>query len=387
VRPFSLLVKPASADCNLACDYCFYLEKQGLYADTARHRMSRDTLETLIRSYMRTQQPVYAFGWQGGEPTLMGEQFFEDIITLQRRHAPQGSTVSNGLQTNGTLLTDSFAKLLGRYDYLVGISIDGPAEIHDRYRRTRSDRGSHAEVMRGYELLRHHGVAFNVLTLVSQANVHRPRETYRYLRELGMDYHQYIPCVEFDEEGRLLPYSITGEQWGSFLNEVFDEWAGRDVGTVSVRHFDAVLTKLLDNVASTCVMGKDCRKYFVVEYNGDVYPCDFFVDADKRLGNVAEDDFLTLWRSPKYRAFGLQKKHWNPACAECPYLDFCAGDCLKHRFRGEEDPEQLSVLCSGWQSFYRRNLEELRQVASAIRRARAEGQQSFSYARQDQPQR
>jgi uncharacterized protein len=390
VRPFSLLVKPASADCNLTCDYCFYLEKAGLYPGTTRHRMSVEVLERMIRRFFAIQQPSYGFGWQGGEPTLMGREFFEHVTTLQERHAPRGATVSNGVQTNAVLIDDAFARHLARYNFLLGVSLDGPAELHDAYRTYRSGRGSHADVLRGIDTLRRHGVEFNILTLVSRANVSEPQRVYRYLRELGVDYLQFIPCVEFDATGAPAPFAISGDEWGVFLNGIFDEWAFGDVGRVSIRNFDGVLSMLLDGVPTMCTMGSNCRKYFVVEHNGDVYPCDFFVQPDLRLGNVLEDDFLSLWRSERYRAFGLQKKHRNELCEQCDYLRFCAGDCIKHRLGAggatsaeQGDPRQLSHLCAGWKAFYDHTLDEFRAIARSIdhqRRGSAGGAGSGSPA-------
>jgi uncharacterized protein len=368
MRPFSLLVKPASADCNIECEYCFYLEKKNLYPGIARHKMSTEILETMIRKYFQTPQPNWTFGWQGGEPTLMGGEFFERAIELQKRYAPPGAHVSNGLQTNGTLLDDAFAKVLARGKYLVGISIDGPAEIHDRYRRTVSGGGSHRDVLRGLEALRGNGVEYNVLTLVSKSNVDRPREVYRYLRELGVEYHQYIPCVEFEPDGSPRSYSISGTEWGRFLNEIFDEWFAGDTRRVSVRNFDTVVSTIVQGVPGVCTAGTHCRQYFVVEHNGDVYPCDFFVQPEKRLGNVLTDQFLHLWRSPSYRAFGRAKREWNPVCGDCEFLHYCAGDCPKNRYRQDESPGQLSVLCEGWKEFYGHTLPRFEELARSIRR-------------------
>ncbi|MFW5807397.1 MAG: anaerobic sulfatase maturase [Spirochaetota bacterium] len=369
--PFTLLIKPASADCNIECTYCFYLEKKELYPGVRRHRMSPQVLERMIAAYMRTSQPTYSFGWQGGEPTLLGRRFFERVTELQERYAPPGASVANSLQTNGMLMTDEFADHLARYRFLVGISIDGPRDVHDRYRVTAGGRGTHRQVLRGIEILDRTGVEYNVLTLVSQANVGRAREVYRYLRdELGVTYHQYIPCVEFDEKGNLLPFAITGEQWGTFLLEIFDEWHGGDEETVSVRLFDSILTMLVDGYANTCVMGRNCRRYFVVEHNGDVYPCDFFVRPELRLGNVTRDRFEDMWNSKTFRDFGRAKRHWNEACARCPYLKLCAGDCQKMRYAGGEDPHMLSVLCDGWKAFYGNTLEEFEKLAEHVRRRR-----------------
>jgi uncharacterized protein len=259
----------------------------------------------------------------------------------------------------------------------VGVSVDGPEEIHDVHRLRESGRGTHGEVMRGIELLQKHNVEFNILTLVSSSNVEHPREVYRYLCDMGIRYHQYIPCVEFDDEGNRLPYGITGEQWGRFMNGIFDEWYGRDTERVSVRHFDSVLTMLVDGYANACILARNCQQYFVVEHNGDVYPCDFFVQKEKRLGNVMVDDWEAMKRHPVFRQFGRQKSQWNEECSRCPYLKLCAGDCQKNRFYGKEEPTQISYLCDGWKAFYGHTLPEFEKLASRIRRSRAAAQRQW----------
>ncbi|MHC4714639.1 MAG: SPASM domain-containing protein, partial [Planctomycetota bacterium] len=219
--------------------------------------------------------------------------------------------------------------------------------------------------------LQRHGVEFNILTLVSAANVERGGEVYRYLRESGFAFHQYIPCVEFDEGGDLRPFAITGEGWGEFLCEVFDEWAARDVGLVSVRLFDSLLEYLLDGARNVCTMRDNCRNYFLVEHNGDVYPCDFFVEDDLRLGNVMTHSWGEMLESPLYAAFGARKRETDPLCGECEFFEFCAGDCVKNRLRAGDDPRQLSWLCAGWRRFHSHALGRLREIAQDIRLRRA----------------
>ncbi len=369
---FSLLVKPSSADCNVHCTYCFYLEKKELYPVSHPRRMSTEVLERMVAAYMRTAQPAYSFSWQGGEPTLMGQGFFRKVNEFQEKYGRRGATVGNSLQTNGILMSDELARHLGRYNFLVGISLDGPQDVHDQYRLTDGGRGTHRQVLRGIEVLERNRVEYNVLTLVSSANVHRAREVYRYLRdELNVKYHQYIPCVEFDAGGNVLPYAITGEQWGSFLLDIFDEWHGGDEERVSIRLFDSILTMLVDGYANTCVMGRNCRRYFVVEHNGDVYPCDFFVESKRLLGNVMRDPFEDMWNSRAFRDFGRAKRHWNQACAGCPYLTLCGGDCQKMRYTtSSEDPAALSWLCEGWKAFYGSTLPEFERLTQLVERRR-----------------
>lgn len=370
MKPFTLLIKPACADCNLDCTYCFYSRKAGLYPASATHRMSDAVLEQLIRSYMATPQPQYVFGWQGGEPTLMGVEFFRKATELQQACGARGSTVANGMQTNGTLLTDELAAHFARFNFLVGISLDGPAEYHDRFRLSHDQRPTHARVMDGIASLRRHQVEFNCLTLVSASNVAHGRQVYRYLRDQGLLYHQYIPCVEFDEHGERRPYAITARQWGDFLCAVFDEWIRCDTRKVSVRMFDSILARLVDEVHTVCHMDTDCCQYFVVEWNGDVYPCDFFVQPELKLGNIMENSWDEMQASQVYRDFGRQKRAWNPCCAKCRHLALCAGDCLKHRVVPSGDPTRLSALCAGWRQFYDHTMKDFRRLADEIRQER-----------------
>ncbi len=370
-KPFSLLVKPASADCNLHCEYCFYLDRKDLYPEAGRHRMTDEVLERMISSYMATTQPTYSFGWQGGEPTLMGHGFFEKVVAFQKKHGSRGAVVGNGLQTNATLINEELAAHLSRYNFLVGASLDGPANIHNQFRKTEDGRTTHSDVMRGIELLRRHKVEYNILVLVSSANVHRAQEVYRYLVDMGEMYHQYIPCVEFDATGKPLPYSINGEQWGDFLCSIFDEWKDGDTYRVSIRLFDSILTSMVDGRVNVCSMDTNCCQYFVIEHNGDIYPCDFFVQRALRLGNIMKSSWEEMLESPAYREFGARKAKWHDDCRTCPYVRLCAGDCQKQRFYGAENPRQLSFLCEGWQRFFAQSLPYFERLSESVRKQRA----------------
>ncbi len=370
MRDFSLLVKPTSADCNLRCQYCFYLGKCELYPENARHRMSDEVLRKMISSFLATEQRAYSFGWQGGEPTLMGLDFFKKVTKYQMEYGRPGVTVANGLQTNATLLDDEWAEYLAKYKFLVGVSVDGPAEVHDRFRINNDGKGTHADVMRGIDALKRHKVEFNILTLVSQSNVDKPRDIYRYLCDMGIKFHQYIECVEFGSDGNLLPFAINGEEWGNFLCGIYDEWIKGDQRKVSVRLFDNILAMMVDGVESTCTVGKDCRHYLVVEHNGDIYPCDFFVEPELKLGNLMDNTWDEMRGSALYETFGKRKSQWNDACAKCEYLKFCAGCCPKNRETRGADPSRLSVLCAGWKKFYKHALPGLAELADDIRRDR-----------------
>lgn len=367
VRPFSLLIKPVSADCNLRCRYCFYLDHLDFYPGK-KHRMSDETLEAIIRTYLSVPLHEHIFLWQGGEPTLMGLEFFERVAELQDRYSPPGGRVSNGLQTNATLLTDELARHLKAREYLVGVSIDGPPEIHDEYRLTAHGRATHEQVIAGLETLRKHGVECNVLCVVTQANAPHGKEMYRYLKSLGFDFHQYIPCVEFDPAGALADFAVDGEAWGQFLSDVFEEWRKSDTRRVSVRQFDSIVNKLVLGRPTLCPMDTNCCQYFVVEFSGDVYPCDFFVRSELSLGNVRSHAWVEMLEEPKYVEFGARKPRWHSDCQRCEYLELCAGDCLKHRGPPGSAPETKSVLCDGWKAFYCHSLPKFRSLAKEIER-------------------
>ncbi|MFX1280940.1 MAG: anaerobic sulfatase maturase [Promethearchaeota archaeon] len=366
MKSFSLLIKPASADCNLRCKYCFYINHLDIVEK--KPRMSEATLESMIASYMQTDQNnQYAFGWQGGEPTLLGLEFWQKVVQFQTKHAPPGAVISNGLQTNGTLITDELAKFFAKYKFLLGVSLDGPPDVHDYYRKTIGNTPTHSLVMRGINHLRINDVEFNILTLVNDKNVKKPNEIYQYLKENGFYYHQYIPCVEFDENGDLRPYSVTGEEWGAFLCELFDNWIKNDTKKISIRLFDSILNYLVYGNYSVCYMGNNCCQYFVVEYDGSVYPCDFFVREDLLLGNVKTNTWNEFINSKIFKEFGSAKAKWNKACCKCPFINLCHGDCQKFRFNGSQVLDAISALCKGWKKFYAYTLPRFIILAKKIR--------------------
>ena len=371
-KPFSLLIKPASADCNINCSYCFYLEKKSLYPEQKVHRMSDAVLEGMIASYMRTEQPQYSFGWQGGEPTLMGLDFFRKVTDLQQKYGSKGAIVANGLQTNATLITNEMAEHFSKYKFLLGVSLDGPTEIHDLYRKNLAGAGSHADVMKALGILNKNNVEFNILTLVSKANVAKAEEVYAYLVGNGFLYHQYIPCVEFDADGKPLPWTITGEEWGNFLCSIFDRWLATDTRQVSVRLFDSILMYLVEGQRNVCVMGRNCCQYLVVEHNGDVYPCDFFVRPELKLGNIADTTWEQLQASATYKDFGALKSKCSSACVTCKFFEMCSADCLKNRLpQSRNNPRTLSWHCEGWKIFYEHSLRKFKKLAERIKRERA----------------
>ena len=362
---FSLLIKPASYRCNLRCRYCFYLEKSAIYSKGVPS-MTDETLERMVSSFMAIPMQQHSFGWQGGEPTIMGLDFFKRVTELQKRFGISGKVVSNGLQTNGTLLDDEWCAHLAEYKFLVGVSLDGPKDIHDANRITVGDEGTYDLVINGLNALERHGVEHNVLTLVTSANMDKPLEVYNHLKELGLNFHQYIECVEFDEKGALTPFSVTPDKWGEFLCSIFDEWYKRDTRTISVRLFDSILTMMVEHHANVCAMSQDCRQYFLVEHNGDVYPCDFFMLPEWRLGNINNGEWADFTKSDLYAKFGERKRQWNAKCADCEFLRFCAGCCPKNRPGHGVDPAALSALCEGWKIFFEHTLERFKLLASHI---------------------
>lgn len=370
LKYFPLLIKPTSADCNLNCGHCFYLPKKSLYPGKKTHRMTPEVMERMVSLYMATEQPQYMFLWQGGEPALMGVDFYRRAVELQKKYGKRGDVVCNSMQTNATLIDNQFAEFMGEYKFLVGVSLDGPEKVHDTYRKSMTGKGSHVEVMKGIECLKRNRVEFNVLTLVTSANVKKAKEVYNYLCAEGFHYQQYIPCVEFDADCRKTACAITGREWGDFLYEVFDEWHKSGVSTVSVRLFDSALELMANGRKTTCCMEDNCCKYLVVEHNGDVYPCDFFVEKDLRLGNIMEGSWEKMIGSDKYMEFGEQKSQWNEKCGDCGYVEFCFGDCLKHRVYCNNSPGNISWLCDGWKQFYDYSIPKFENIISKIQKGK-----------------
>ena len=330
--------------------------------------MSDQMLEKIIASYMQTSQPQYCFAWQGGEPTLMGVDFYRRVTQLQTKHGFSGASVANHLQTNAVLMSDELAVHLSQYNFLVGVSLDGPAEIHDRFRKYQNGNGSHAQVMKGLEVLQRNNVETNILTLVTSNNGDKGREVYDYLVDQGIVYHQYIPCVEFDQKGLPMPYTLSPEVWGEFLCTIFDHWAADKTRRISVRYFDALLNYLVTGEHIICHTGTKCNQYFLVEHNGDVYPCDFFAQSDQRLGNVCKDSWIDLLDAKRYKKFGNDKLNYHNDCSHCNYLQLCHGDCLKHRLSaGTQSPNQKSWLCNGYKIFFNHAYQKLQDIATEVR--------------------
>ncbi|MDR3456661.1 MAG: anaerobic sulfatase-maturation protein [Verrucomicrobiae bacterium] len=394
-RPFHILTKPVGPICNLDCKYCFYLEKEKLYPGESQWRMSDAVLAEYIRQYIHSQ-PVAEinFAWQGGEPTLLGVDFFRKVITLQQQFA-NGKIISNAIQTNGTLLDDEWCEFLAQNKFLVGLSIDGPRELHDRYRVDKRQQPTFDKVMHGLELLKKHGVDFNTLTVVNRANAQSPLEVYRFLKSIGSRFLQFIPLVErtapaemktegYDfaapplpgrktDASPVTPESVGAEQYGNFLCAIFDEWVRHDVGTTFVQLFDTALGNWMGLGSSLCVFAEKCGAALAIEHNGDLYSCDHYVYPRYRLGNVMNHSLGAMVRMPQQIRFGNDKSSTLPKyCRRCEVRFACNGECPKHRFTSTPDGEAgLNYLCPGYKMFFNHIDPHMKTMARLLQAQRA----------------
>ena len=351
----SVLIKPAGPDCNMACSYCFYREKDALFDGAPVHRMTDEVLEETMRQILAQPVPEVSIGWQGGEPTLMGLPFFEKAVEFQTRFG-RGKAVGNGLQTNGLLLDRDWAAFLRRYKFLVGLSLDGPEEIHDHYRRLAGGQPTWRKTTEAARLLLDAGVAVNALTVVNDRTAGHAREIYEFHRSLGLVHMQFIPCVETDpaRPAQAAPFAATGTSFGRFLAEVFDLWLGdfRDgAPTTFVRFFDSIFYRYVDREPPECDLAETCGAYLVIEHNGDVFACDFFVEPQWRLGNVMDGKLVHMLNSARQRGFGARKAELPQECGSCGWLSLCRGGCPKDRLRDPSD-RGLNHFCAGFKVFF-----------------------------------
>src|SRR5215469_5021698 len=356
----SLLIKPASAICNLDCEYCFYLDRDAdPYKELPARQMTLETLERLVDTYLFYSYPRSSFIFQGGEPTLAGLPFFEKLVEYQKRYGRNGQSVSNALQTNGTLLDENWCRLLREYNWFVGLSLDGPPEINDRYRYNKDHHATGKRVLQSLELLQKHQVPFNVLCVLSQVNVADPKELYRFFKGLGVENLQFIPLAEFDAGGTPLSSTISAEQYGRFLVELFDAW-WPDRRRIHIRFFDNIAEALAGQKPSTCTMHETCDSYVVVEYNGDVFPCDFFVEGGWKLGNILLDSWSEIARRPRRFGFAAKKTLAHPACQACEYQSICHGGCPKFRSGPNRRFEDLDYFCAAYKMIFAKAAGPLR---------------------------
>lgn len=369
---FNVMVKPVGALCNLDCTYCYYLDKSRLY-DGNMAVMSFDVLERVIKEGIESNETgQVTFEWHGGEPLAAGHDFFQKVMELERRYS-DGRKICNSLQTNGTLITRKWAEFFKEHDFLIGISIDGPMDLHDRFRRDRGGRPSFDRVMSGLLHLHHAGVDFNTMTAISCASEGRGKEVYEFLKDIGSHYMQFMPVLEHiknvpdtgfsgrpviasptDPDSILAPWSVSSEGFGQFMCDIFDCWVRKDVGEYYVNLFDAALAGWCGVQPGLCVYNDVCGSNLIVEHNGDVYPCDHFVYERHRLGNISKDSIGTLAGSWQQSAFGISKRDGLPRqCLMCEYLRLCNGECPKHRFdRTSEGHPGLNALCAGYRKFF-----------------------------------
>lgn len=352
-RPLYVMLKPIGAACNLRCKYCYYLEKKDLYPDTRNFVMSDQILEEFIEQYMNSQtMQQVLFTWHGGETLMRPISFYQKAIELQKKYA-YGRQIDNSLQTNGTLLTDEWCKFFKENNFLIGISVDGPQHCHDKYRKTKDNRPSFYNVMKGISLLKRHGVEFNIMGVVNDYNVDYPLEFYNFFKEIDCRYIQFSPIVE-QIDGKLAPWSVSSGKWGDFLIAIFDEWVKNDVGKFFVQYFDSTLANWVGEKPGLCTLAKTCGHAGVMEFNGDVYSCDHFVYPEYKLGNIKNQTLTELMYSQKQLKFGQDKFDTLPTqCQTCKYLFACNGECPKNRICTTSTGEDgLNYLCKGYYKFF-----------------------------------
>lgn len=356
-REFQIFAKPVGPVCNLDCDYCYYLNKEELYPKGESFRMSDDVLEAyIVQQIEASPGPIINFSWHGGEPTLLGLDYFRGIVALQRRYTPPKRRITNGIQTNGTLLDDDWCRFFAAERFAVGLSLDGPQELHDAYRVTKGQQPTHTQVMRGYELLRQHEVQCDVLCVVHAGNVGFPRQVYRFFKQIKAQFLGFLPLVEPqpDAPSGVSARSVTPDAFGTFLCTIFDEWARRDTSRIMVQMFEEVARWAYGQPHALCIFRETCGDVPVVEHNGDFFTCDHFVDPTHRLGNIKQTPLIDLVASPAQMAFGQAKSAALPAyCRACKFLNMCNGGCPKDRIRDTPDGEPgLNYLCSGLKRFF-----------------------------------
>lgn len=372
ISPFAhqmyIMLKPAGSLCNLRCRYCYYLEKNKLYQEQKNHVITNELLEKFTKDYIEAQTtPQVLFTWHGGETLMRPIAFYRRALELQRIYG-RGRQIDNCIQTNGTLLTDDWCEFFKANNFLVGVSIDGPQEFHDEYRKTATGRPTFRKVMEGINLLNKHGVEWNALAVVNDFNADYPLDFYHFFKDIGCHYIQFTPVVErmvqrpdrltlapgMQEGGELTDFSVTAEQWGSFLCTIFDEWVHHDVGDYFIQLFDATLANWVGQAPGVCTMAKECGHAGVMEFNGDVYSCDHFVYPEHLLGNLHTQTIFEMMNSPRQKAFARMKHELLPRqCKECRFQFACHGECPKNRFiRDKYGNPGLNYLCKGYLQFF-----------------------------------
>lgn len=369
MQPFSLLIKPSGSDCNVDCSYCFY-KSRAAEIGSGRQRMSDEVLDTLVKSYLGLRFQMSGFAWQGGEPTLMGLDFFRRAVELQKRYGVSGQEVGNSIQTNGLLLDNpDWCRFLAESKFLVGVSIDGPKDLHDHYRLDLGGHGTWDRVMASIARMKEFGVEYNTLTLVNRLTAAHADEIFDFLIGLGIRYLQFIPCVEVNpESGEIADFSVTPKQYGDFLCRLFDRWMAFGPDKLSIRDFDSILTHCISGRHTICTFDRQCSQYVVVEHQGDVFPCDFFVEPKWRLGNILETPIEQLAACASKKAFARCKSNLATKCLICRHLAACRGGCMKDR--APFDPDNYgreSYFCESYRQFFDYAMPRFLQTAAQIR--------------------
>src|SRR5258706_6240858 len=393
VPAFHVMLKPRGAICNLDCSYCYYLAKELLYPGS-RFRMASDLLEDYTRQYIEAQRvPEVTFAWQGGEPTLMGLDFFRLAMQFQQKYQRPGMHIQNTLQTNGTILDDEWCSFFREHHFLIGLSLDGPRAMHDAYRVDKGGKPTFDRVMEGVAMLKKHGVEFNILTTLHAANVDHPSEVYHFLRdEVGTQYMQFIPIVEPEKETHLqgedavTNRSVTARQYGDFLIAIFDEWVRRDVGRVYVQIFEVALAAWVGAPKGLCIFEETCGAALAMEHNGDVYSCDHFVEPTYKLGNLKQRPLLAMVNSQQQYQFGQAKRDSLPRyCRECPVRFVCNGGCPKDRILYTPGGEPgLNYLCEGYKAFFTHIDRPMRRMAEELQAERSPANIMYFLAQEEQ---
>ena len=356
---FQVFVKPVGASCNLACTYCYYLDKSELLAESGLHRMADDLLERYLIQHIQVSadQTVF-FSWHGGEPTLAGPDYFRRIVELQKKYLPANRTAVNGIQTNGTLLTDEWCRFLKKENFVVGISLDGPERFHSIYRFRKDGQSSFDKVLQAYQLLKFHEIPCEILCVVHAQNVGYPLEVYRFFKSLNAEFLTFIPLVErlLPESNQVSERTVPAKAFGEFLCAIFDEWKTSDIGTIKIQIVEEALRTAFGLDHSLCIFKPVCGRVPVIEHNGDFYSCDHFVDPAHRLGNIRQQSLSELLEHPEQQAFGQAKSDTLPTyCLKCEVRNFCNGACPKDLFIDTPDGEPgLNFLCEGYKLFFNR---------------------------------
>ena len=365
-REFQVMVKPIGSICNLDCKYCYYLSKRDLYPDASTFKMSDEVLERYIVQHIAAAPTeTILFSWHGGEPTILGVEFFRRAIELQRKHAPAGREILNGIQTNGTLLDEEWCKFLAEEKFYVGLSIDGPRDLHDFYRVDKNDRATHKQTLQAFRMLRRHGVHVDVLCVVNSKNVRQPLSVYRFFKDLGVRFLQFLPMVGRAPDGAIRPESVPAEAYGEFLNEIFDEWIRHDTGQIVIQNFDEASRPYLGMDHALCIFRETCGDVVALEHNGDLYSCDHYVDRNHRLGNLRDRTLSEMLDDSFQHEFGRKKADLPNYCRQCEFLNLCNGGCPKDRIIATPEGEPgLNYLCAGLKKFFKHTQPYFRQLAA-----------------------